>query len=152
MSDQFTFIRPGGNIDPNANQGADKIEALPPSRTMYVAALTQDPDMEKTSELETMEDIFQHFKPNVDVEFQNEDGAPVAETLSFLKVSDFSPEGMLEQSPFLKEVNDKAFNFDRFYKQLKSNRPLQKALADPATRAAYLNALQKLIGELQESL
>ncbi len=102
--------------------------------------------------LETMEAVFDHFKPAVDVEFQDEEGAPVFETIAFNKIKDFSPEGMMEQSPFLKEVSAKEYNYDRFYKNLKNNRQLQKALSDPATRVAYLNALQTLIGELKESL
>ncbi len=59
---------------------------------------------------------------------------------------------MLEQSPFLKELSGKEYNYDRFYKNLKNNRQLQKSLSDPQTRTAYLSALQTLIGELRESL
>jgi hypothetical protein len=152
MAGQFDFIRPGGNVDPNANVGYEKIEALPPSRTMYVSAFNNNPEMEKVTGLETVQDVFEHFKPQIDAEFQNEEGAPVFETLSFRKMKDFSPEGMLAQSPFLKDLSEKEYNYDRFYKNLKNNRQLQKALNDPETRAAYAAALQTLIGELKESL
>jgi len=152
MAGQFDFIRPGGNVDPNANKGYEKIEALPPSRTLYVSAFNNSRDIEKATNLETVESVFQHFKPQIDTEFQDEEGAPVYETLSFSKIKDFSPEGMLQQSPFLKSLSEKEYNYDRFYKNLKNNRQLQKALSDPATRASYLSALQTLIGELKESL
>ena len=152
MAGQFDFIRPGGNVDPDANKGYEKIEALPPSRTLYVSAFNSNPEKEKVTGLETMEAVFEHFKPEVEAEFDDENGAPVFETMSFTKMKDFSPEGMLEQSPFLKELSGKEYNYDRFYKNLKNNRQLQKALSDPATRATYLSALQTLIGELKESL
>ncbi|MCF0060647.1 type VI secretion system contractile sheath small subunit [Dyadobacter chenwenxiniae] len=152
MAGQFDFIRPGGNVDPDANKGYEKIEALPPSRTLYVSAFNSNPEKEKVTGLETMEAVFEHFKPEVEAEFEDENGAPVFETISFTKMKDFSPEGMLEQSPFLKELSGKEYNYDRFYKNLKNNRQLQKALSDPATRATYLSALQTLIGELKESL
>ena len=152
MAGQFDFIRPGGNVDPNANVGYEKIEALPPSRTLYVAAFNNNPEMEKVTGLETVQDVFEHFKPQIDAEFQDEEGAPVFETMSFQKMKDFSPDGMLEQSPFLKELSEKEYNYDRFYKNLKNNRQLQKALNDPETRAAYASALQTLISELKESL
>ncbi|MCE7070796.1 MULTISPECIES: type VI secretion system contractile sheath small subunit [Dyadobacter] len=152
MAGQFDFIRPGGNVDPDANKGYEKIEALPPSRTLYVSAFNSNPEKEKVTGLETMEAVFEHFKPEVEAEFEDENGAPVFETMSFTKMKDFSPEGMLEQSPFLKELSGKEYNYDRFYKNLKNNRQLQKALSDPATRATYLSALQTLIGELKESL
>ena len=152
MAGQFDFIRPGGNVDPNANQGYEKIEALPPSRTLYVSAFNNNPEMQKVTGLESVEAVFEHFKPEVDVEFQDEEGAPVFETLSFGKMKDFTPDGMLSQSPFLKELSEKEYNFDRFYKNLKNNRQLQKAINDPATRAAYAAAIQTLIGELKESL
>ncbi|WP_026629668.1 type VI secretion system contractile sheath small subunit [Dyadobacter alkalitolerans] len=152
MAGQFDFIRPGGNVDPDANKGYEKIEALPPSRTLYVSAFNSNPEKEKVTGFETMEAVFEHFKPEVEAEFEDENGAPVFETMSFTKMKDFSPEGMLEQSPFLKELSGKEYNYDRFYKNLKNNRQLQKALSDPATRATYLSALQTLIGELKESL
>ncbi len=152
MAGQFDFIRPGGNVDPNANKGYEKIEALPPSRTLYVAPFNNMPDKQKANGLETMESVFEYFKPEVEVEFQNEEGAPVFETIQFGKMKDFDPQGMTEQSPFLKEVAGKEYNYDRFYKNLKNNRQLQKALSDPASRAAYLNAIQRMIDELKESL
>ncbi len=152
MANQFEFIRPGGNVDPNANQGFEKIEALPPSRTLYVSAFNSNPGIEKVTGLETVESVFEHFRPGVDAEFQDEEGAPVFETLSFSNLKDFSPDGMLEQSPFLKGVAQKEYNYDRFYKNLKNNRQLQRALADPAQRTAYISALKTLIGELKESL
>ncbi|MBU1820544.1 MAG: type VI secretion system contractile sheath small subunit [Bacteroidetes bacterium] len=152
MAGQFDFIRPGGNVDPNANKGYEKIEALPPSRTLYVAPFNNMPDKQKVNGLETMESVFEYFKPEVEVEFQNEEGAPVFETIQFGKMKDFDPKGMTEQSPFLKEVAGKEYNYDRFYKNLKNNRQLQKALSDPASRAAYLNAIQRMIDELKESL
>lgn len=152
MAGQFDFIRPGGNVDPEANKGYEKIEALPPSRTLYVSAFNSNPEKEKVTGLETMEAVFEHFKPEVEAEFQDENGAPVFETMSFTKMKDFAPDGMLEQSPFLKELSGKEYNYDRFYKNLKNNRQLQTALKDPDTRAAYLTALQTLIGELKKSL
>ena len=152
MAGQFDFIRPGGNVDPNANQGYEKIEALPPSRTLYVSAFNNNPEMEKVTGLESVEAVFEHFKPQIDAEFLDEEGAPVFETLSFNKMNDFSPDGMLEQSPFLKGLSEKEYNYDRFYKNLKNNRQLQKALSDPETKAAYAAALQTLIAELKESL
>lgn len=152
MAGQFDFIRPGGNVDPDANKGYEKIEALPPSRTLYVSAFNSNPEKEKVTGLETMEAVFDHFKPEVEAEFEDENGAPVFETMSFTKMKDFSPEGMLEQSPFLKELSGKEYNYDRFYKNLKNNRQLQKALSEPQTRAAYLSALQTLISELKESI
>lgn len=152
MAGQFDFIRPGGNVDPNANKGYEKIEALPPSRTLYVAPFNNMPDKEKVHGLETMEAVFNYFKPEIEVEFQNEEGAPVFETIQFGKMKDFDPQGIAEQSPFLKEVAAKEYNYDRFYKNLKNNRQLQKALNDQASRAAYLNAIQRMIDELKESL
>lgn len=152
MAGQFDFIRPGGNVDPDANKGYEKIEALPPSRTLYVSAFDSNPKMQKVTGLETMEAVFEHFKPEIEAEFQDENGGQVSETMSFTKMKDFSPDGMLEQSPFLKDLAGKEYNYDRFYKNLKNNRQLQKALSDPQTRAAYQSALQTLIGELKESI
>ena len=152
MAGQFDFIRPGGNVDPDANKGYEKIEALPASRTLYVSAFNSKPGKEKVTGLETMEAVFEHFKPEIEAEFEDESGAQVSETMTFTKMKDFSPDGMLEQSPFLKELAGKEYNYDRFYKNLKNNRQLQKALSDPQTRTAYLSALQTLIGELKDSI
>ncbi len=100
MAGQFDFIRQEETWIRTQIKVTKKIEALPPSRTLYVSAFNSNPEKEKMTGLETMEAVFEHFKPEVEAEFEDENGAPVFETMSFTKMKDFSPRACWNKALF----------------------------------------------------
>lgn len=130
---------------------SEAIADIPFNRTLLVEKLTADDPLqpEKVEKLETIEDVFAHFKPNVSVDFENEEGQDVVENFKFKTVADFLIGNMTKNSPYLKELSDQKDFYNRMIKQLRSNKILQRALQNGETKAAMVEALQALLNELE---
>lgn len=140
----------GGQLVPQ--QSFEAITQISSNRTLLVQKLTARPTKpEPITGLKTLNEVFEHFKPTVKVEFENEEGAPVNEELHFSNLADFTKNGITEQSEFLKDINSQQENYHKFIKQLKSNKILKSALQNPEAKQAYLKALQAMIQEIEEA-
>lgn len=130
---------------------SEAIADIPFNRTLLVEKLTADDPInpEKVEKLETIEQVFEHFKPNIDVEFENEDGEDVKENFKFKTVADFLVKNMTANSPFLEDLENQKNFYNKTIKQLRSNKILQRALQNADTKAAFVEALQGLISELE---
>jgi len=140
----------GGNeVKIDASEG---IADIPENRTLLVEKLTADDPVnpEAVDKLNTIEDVFAHFKPNVNVEFEDESGQTVKENFKFGTVGDFSVKNMTEHSQFLKSLNQQKEFYESLVKQLRTNKVLQKALEDPASKNAFIQALSELRKELNQ--
>ncbi len=123
------------------------------NRTLFVQQLTSEeafiPDI--VQGLDTVDKVFEHYKPNLDIQFDTEDGSSVNENVSFNNLGDFGVKGITNKSKFLQDVNVKAEQYAKFVKNLKSSKPLQAVLANPELKEAYIASLQAMIAELEES-
>jgi len=139
----------GGQVRPQ--EASEAISEISQNRTLLVEQLTSDPPVkpEMVEGLKTVEEVFEHFKPKVEVEFEQEDGSEIKEELSFNNLGDFGKKGVTAQSSFLQDLQRQQDNYQQFIKFLRSNKILQKLLADPDAKVAYLAALQSMIDELE---
>lgn len=146
-------LKQQGFIFEARDKAAPAIAEIPENRTLYMGQFTEKPPTkpEMTYELETMEDVFAHFKPEVKIEYQNAEGGAVNEPTSFNSVGDFNPESIVDRSAYLSELSQKAADHQVFAQRLQSNRPLQAVLQDPEKKEAYLTILKHLIEELERS-
>lgn len=139
----------GGNVrDRNVSEGfAD----IPMNKTLLLQKLTSDPEVapEIVNGLETIEKVFEHFKPKVSVEFEDLEGTEEDEELSFKTLGDFGAKGILNQSKKLKTMQNEKDELLKFMKQLKSNKVLHKILNNPEAKAAYMAELSGLLDELK---
>ncbi|MDR0795353.1 MAG: hypothetical protein LBE79_04760, partial [Tannerella sp.] len=120
---------------------------------LLVEKLTaNDPVKPETVEkLETIEAVFGHFKPNVDIDFEDAEGQDVTENFRFKTVADFLVKNMTKSSPFLNGLdNQKAF-YNKMIKQLRNNKVMQRALKNADSREAFVEVLQALLIELEEN-
>src|SRR5450432_2398871 len=85
---------------------SEAIADIPQNRTLMIEKLTADAPVkpEVVEGLKNVEEVFQHFKPQVDCEFQKEDGSSMNEKLSFSNLGDFGTKGITNQSNFLKDL------------------------------------------------
>ena len=129
------------------------ISELSKNKTIMVAKLTSDPALrpEVVSDLTNVEQVFEHFKPKCEVEFEGEDGSEVKEELNFKNLGNFGRKGITNQSSFLQDLDAQQVNYQKFLKQLKSNKILQAMLADPDAKAGYIETLKTMLEELQGS-
>ena len=140
----------GGQLVPQ--QSFEAITQISSNRTLLAQKLTAKPTKpEPVTGLKTINDVFDHFQPNVKVEFENENGVAVEEELNFKNLSDFTKTGITEQSTFLRGSNEQQENYHAFIKQLKSNKILKSALNNPEAKKAYLAALQAMIQEIEQA-
>jgi hypothetical protein len=123
---------------------------IPQNRVLLAEKLTYDPPVKPDiiEGLTSIDDVFEQFKPKVDMTFETEDGAIRRETLHFKSLSDFGVKGIIAQSEYLGDVNMQQLQYQKIVKQLKTNKLLKQALANKETREHILKALQSLIQEL----
>ncbi|MFN8406948.1 MAG: hypothetical protein U0X71_05650 [Sphingobacteriaceae bacterium] len=141
----------GGNeIKVDASEG---INSIANNRTLIAQKLTDKAPTkpEVVEGLTTVEAVFEHFKPSVNVEMETEEGMEVKETIGFTNVGDFNPKSLIERSAYLNEVNDRKSAYVQILKQIKTNKVLQKIINSPENKAALLSALEELVAELDKA-
>jgi hypothetical protein len=139
-----------GGQERKLDNAQEAITDIPLNRTLLVQKLTADPPLRAqiVEGLRTPEAVFAHFKPQVEVEFEKENGTIVPETLQFESLGDFGKKGIINQSNFLQSLATETDDLQKLLRQLKSNKILKSALDTPETKAAFLAAIQSMIAEL----
>jgi hypothetical protein len=132
---------------------SEAITEIPQNRTFMVEKLTNDPPVkpEIVGGLTSIDDVFEHFSPSVELDFEDSGGAVKKEKLSFNGLSDFGVKGITAQSDFLKDLTSQKEQFFQIIKQLKSNKLLRKALENADTKEAVINVIFSLIKEIEEA-
>lgn len=132
---------------------SEAIAAIPENRTLIVEQLTSEEPVnpEVVSGLTSIDQVFGHYKPQIDAEFENAEGQTVKETFHFNSVGDFAVKNMTAQSDFLSGLNNENDFWEGVKKQLRSNKVLQRALENPESRQAFLTSLQGILQELKEA-
>ncbi|QLH46215.1 MAG: hypothetical protein HWD58_11645 [Bacteroidota bacterium] len=127
---------------------------IPQNRTLMAEKLTKDAPVkpEIVHDLQTIEQVFAHFKPNIDLEFEDADGVTRKENLSFSNLGDFGTKGITAQSEFLQDNASQKEEYYKIIKQLKSNKILKTALSDPEAKSSLLDALASMIEELKKQI
>jgi hypothetical protein len=135
------------------NEAFEGFADIPQNRVLLVEKLTSRPPVtpEVKQDLTSIDDVFDHFKPSIEMDFENEEGATKKETLHFTSIGDFGLKGLTNQSAFLNDLTAKKEQYQKVIKQLKSNKTLRQALSDPASRQNVINALNAMISELDQS-
>jgi hypothetical protein len=132
---------------------SEAMSELPMNRTLMVEKLTKNPPVkpEIVEGLKSIDEVFEHYAPKVDMEFQDSEGGTRKETLHFKGLSDFGIKGITNQSEFLKDLTAQKEQNQKMIKQLKTNKLLKTAVENEAHKTALLNAINALIKELEEN-
>ncbi len=125
---------------------------ISPNKTLFIQKLTNEDPVrpEIVENLGTVEAVFEHFQPNVDVELDKEDGSTTKENFKFAGLGDFDVKNLTNQSPYLKNLSLENDAYLKVIKQLKTNKSLSKVIENPETKTAFVNALRALAAELEE--
>ena len=73
-------------------ESGSNVSALDTNKTLFIDQYTTDvqsEDPELFEDAKTIGDVFDHFKPNVEVSFTDDEGGVVSETLHFHEIKDF---------------------------------------------------------------
>jgi hypothetical protein len=125
---------------------------ISPNKTLFIQKLTnEDPISPEIVEgLQTVEQVFEHFKPNCDVELDKEDGSTMKENFRFSGLGDFDTKNLTNQSAYLRNLSLENDAYLKVVKQLGTNKSLKKVIENPESKAAFINALRALALELDE--
>ncbi|AEI51513.1 hypothetical protein [Runella slithyformis] len=130
---------------------SEAIKLLHDNKTAIISKFTADSlSQEPVEGIQKLQDAFDHFQPQVDISHTTEEGQEVNETLNFTNMTAFTVKGMIEQSGYLQELKGKEDDYQTLIKRLMTNKVFQKLLADPAGKAAFVEALNAMIAELDE--
>jgi hypothetical protein len=123
------------------------------NKTLFVQKLTDNEPIkpEKVEGLKTVAEVFEHYKPNVRVAFEKQDGSTITDKLEFRGLGDFGVKSIISQSNYLSDVNIEREMSMNVIKQLKSNKTLKATLDDEETKTAFINALKNFVDELEQN-
>lgn len=141
----------GGNeVKVDANES---IADIPSNRTLLVQKLTNEAPVnpEAVYNLQNTEDVFEHFRPTLQLEHIAEDGSEIKESMVFKNLGDFDAKMIKENSDFLSKIDIEKEQSYKIARQLSSNRALLKALSNPETREAIIEALESSIEEIKQA-
>jgi hypothetical protein len=140
----------GGQLVPQ--QSFEAIANISSNKTLLVQKLTTKPTkLEPVKGLKTIDEVFNHFKPSVEVEFEDEKGAQKKEELKFTNLLDFRKDGIINQSDLLKKLQSQQDACNAIVKRLRTNKILKAALQNPEAKQSFLQALQAAINEIDNA-
>lgn len=91
----------GGTVQ--ETEASEAFADIPQNRVLLAEHLTADPPVKPVivEGLTNIEQVFEHFKPKVDMEFETEEGTMAKETLHFKNLGSYGVKGITGQSRFL---------------------------------------------------
>ena len=139
-------------------ESGSNVSALDTNKTLFIDQYTSDAqgeDPELFEDAKTIGDVFNHFKPNVEVQFTGEDGGVVSETLHFNEIRDFEADGgkgnLVANSEFLSDQKAQMDSFAKVRKQIEQNKKLRDILKDPKSKEELKDYLEYLLNELKDN-
>ena len=136
-------------------ESGSNVSALDTNKTLMIDQYTSDAqgeDPELFEDAKTLDDVFQHFKPNVEVDFTDEDGGSVSETLYFNSIKDFEANGgkgnLVANSEFLSDKKASMDSYTKVRKQIEQNKKLRDILKDAGSKEELKDYLEYLLNEL----
>ena len=133
-----------------------KVQTISQNKTLIVDQFTKDvSEPELLQDAKNIKDVFEHFKPEIEVDFSDENGAPVSETLKFREMKDFEvSEGkgqLVQNSEFLLGVRSNIEANTKMKKQIETNKRLRDVLNKTEDKESLKIALQAMLEELNEA-
>jgi hypothetical protein len=140
----------GTEVKTDASEAFAEIQQ---NRTLMAEKLTNDPPVKPVviHGLQTVEQVFGHYNPSVEVDFEDMEGKSRKESLRFSNLGDFGIKGLTAQSEFLKDYTTQTEEYSKIIKQLKTNKILKSALSDVSAKAALLESIYSMIAELDSA-
>jgi hypothetical protein len=145
-----TYDIGGSEVKGDASEAISEIQQ---NRTLLVEKLTAEAPVkpEIVQGLTKIDEVFDHFKPQIDVDFQDSEGVSRQEKLNFSSLADFGVKGITAQSEFLQNLTMQKEQLQKIIKQLKSNKMMRKALENAETKQALLNSIYAMIKEIEKA-
>ena len=153
MAMKENFISMAPDEESNA-----KVSPIDNNKTLLIDQFTTDAEPgspEFVEDIRNINDAFAHFQPKVEVDFVDEEGGSVNETLHFNEIRDFEAQGgkgnLVSNSEFLSGVKAKIDTTAKVRKSIEQNRKLRDILKEGESREELKEMLKALLDELENS-
>ncbi|MCX6218238.1 hypothetical protein [Spirosoma sp.] len=146
----FDFEIGGSEARPRA---LEEISNIPSNRTLLVLKLTQKNPVrpETLYGLNTVDAVFNNFRPEVEVEMESPEGMPIKEIIRFRRIADFRVKELVAQSPLLQALDTQYQEYTQIGRRLKGHALLRTMLSNAETKAILLKTLQAAADELTKT-
>ena len=146
----FNYGIGGNEVKVDASEA---ISDIANNKTLLIQKLTEnDPARpEAVYGLKTVEEVFNHFKPECKVEFETADGSNKSEEFRFANVGDFGVKRIIEQSKFLTGLNTEVDQYSKISKQFQTNKVLKTLVDNPESKQALITSLSAMLHELKSN-
>ncbi|WP_159020869.1 hypothetical protein [Algibacter sp. L3A6] len=136
-----------------SSKNNDGVQEIPSNKSLLIQKLTDLPPLlpEVVKGLQNTEAVFKHFKPSVNVVFDNLDKGMVKETIRFTDMLDFEVEKIVSRSDFLTELELKKRIYFDIVNKLQNNSELKELLKNKDSKTALLKKIQDLKKEIKNS-
>lgn len=135
-----------------------KVSPIDNNKTLMIDQYTTDAEPgnpELVENIQNINDAFAHFMPKVEVDFIDEEGGSVNETLHFNELRDFEAQGgkgnLVQNSAFLSGVKKNIDIHSKIRKSIEQNRKLRDILKDSSAKDELKEMLQAMLEELENS-
>lgn len=139
-------------------ESSAKVSPIDSNKTLMIDQYTTDVDPgdpQLVENIQNINDAFEHFKPNVDVTFTDEEGGSVEENLRFTELRDFEAQGgkgrLVSNSQFLSGIKQKIDVTTKIRKNIEQNRKLRDILKDETSRGELKEMLKAMLEELESN-
>jgi len=139
-------------ISTNGDDGGN-VNEIPHSKPLYVGQFTNivnEPELLKAANLKA---VFGHFKPEIGVDFVDEEGGSVDDVLKFSEMRDFEVNNgngkLVTNNPFLNELKSNIDANAKMSKLIMQNARLRGLLTNEQSKEGLRNVLQYLLDELE---
>lgn len=141
----------GGTMRPD--DASEAVALFDQNRTLLVQKLTGDDPVkpEVVHGLQTPEQVFEKFQPQIDCEFEGADGSTVEETINFTNVGDFSTKSLTQRSNFLNDLKVQNDQYLKILKIVKSHKILHSVMGDNDAKTAFIESLKGMLQELEDA-
>lgn len=153
MAMKENFISMAPDEESNA-----KVSPIDNNKTLMIDQYTADVDPgdpQFVEDIQNINDAFAHFQPKVEVDFIDEEGGSVNETLRFNELRDFEAQGgkgnLVQNSAFLSGVKKKIDTSAKIRKSIEQNRKLRDILKDASAKEELKIMLQEMLQELENN-
>lgn len=153
MAIKENFISMAPDEESNA-----KVSPIDNNKTLLVDQFTTDVDPgnpEFIDDIQSIGDAFAKFKPKVEVNFSDENGETVTETLKFNEIRDFEAQGgkgrLVQNSEFLSGVKQQIDTNVKIGKSIEQSRKLREILKEEESREELKAMLQAMLDELEST-
>ncbi len=131
----------------------DACSEIPGNRTLLIERFTEEIPLkpEIVRNIKNMEGLFDHYRPEASVTFEDVEGKICRERFTFRNASDFLPANIALKSRLIRQTEMKKAFYRKLIKRLKSDPSFIEAVQQPEARQDLSVMIHNLMEELKNN-